>query len=166
MTRLTTGPINEVQEASDGSLVLRAPLRLTRRSGRKLVQLPPGATDTGRPWDARPTPLQQALARASRWLHALEAGQFATLGELAKRERCDFSYVSRLLNLTTLAPDIIEAILDDRLPDHVTLHTLAINPPLLWEAQRQRLWPRDRPSTSSPETAQKGKSRKRTTKSS
>lgn len=125
----------------------------------------PGA-DTGRPWDA-PAHTAAAGAGAGVSLAAcVGSGQFATLGELAQRERCEFSYVSRLLNLTTLASDIVEAILDDRLPDHVTLHTLAINPPLLWEAQRQRLCPRDVPSTSLPATVQKGMSQKRTTKSS
>jgi hypothetical protein len=42
-------------------------------------------------------------------------------------------------NLTTLAPDIMAAILDDTLPPHVTVHELAISPPVLWEEQRGRI---------------------------
>ena len=42
-------------------------------------------------------------------------------------------------NLTTLAPDIVAAILDETLPQHVTVHELAISPPVLWEEQRERI---------------------------
>ena len=51
-------------------------------------------------------------------------------------EGVDNSYVSRMVNLTTLAPDIVEAILEDALPDHLTLFDLAVDPPALWDAQR------------------------------
>jgi len=37
-----------------------------------------------------------------------------------------------------VAPDIVAAILDDALPDHLTLFDLAVNPPGLWEEQRRR----------------------------
>lgn len=46
----------------------------------------------------------------------LESGEVKTIRELATREGMDSSYVSRMINLTTLAPDIIAAILDDNLP--------------------------------------------------
>ncbi len=42
-------------------------------------------------------------------------------------------------NLTTLAPDIVAAILDETVPPHVTVHELAISPPVLWEEQRARI---------------------------
>jgi hypothetical protein len=42
-------------------------------------------------------------------------------------------------DLTTLAPDIVAAILDETLPPHVTVHELAISPPVLWGEQRQRI---------------------------
>ena len=41
-----------------------------------------------------------------------------------------------MVNLTSLAPDIVEAILDDQIPDHVTLFDLAVNPMKLWCDQR------------------------------
>ena len=58
---------------------------------------------------------------------------------LEKQLLIDNSYVSRMINLTCLAPDIVAAILDDTLPDHVTLFDLAVDPPRLWEAQRKIL---------------------------
>jgi hypothetical protein len=49
------------------------------------------------------------------------------------------SYVSRMVNLTTLAPDIVAAILDETLLPDVTLFELAVDPPALWEEQRAQL---------------------------
>ena len=62
-----------------------------------------------------------------------------SLKEIAAREGIDNSYVSRMVNLTTLAPDIVAAILDDTMPNHVTLFDLAVDPPALWDDQRARL---------------------------
>lgn len=59
--------------------------------------------------------------------------------EIATREGIDNSHLIRMVNLTTLAPDIVAAILDDVLPNHITLLDLAVDPPALWDAQRGRL---------------------------
>jgi hypothetical protein len=93
-----------------------------------------------RPWDVAATPLQLALARGHRWLAMLESGKVKNLTEVAALEGVDNSYVSRMVNLTTLAPDIVEAILEDALPDHLTLFDIAVDPPALWEEQRKRVW--------------------------
>ena len=53
----------------------------------------------------------------------------------------DNSYVSRMVNLTTLAPDIQAAILDETLPDTLSLFDLAVDTPLSWRQQRERIWP-------------------------
>jgi hypothetical protein len=109
------------------------------RSGRKQMTLPNGQPGKPRPWDVAATPLQLALARGHRWLAMLESGKVKTMTEIAEREGIDNSYVSRMVNLTTLAPDIVAAILDDAMPNHVTLFDLAVDPPALWEEQRSRL---------------------------
>ena len=70
-------------------------------------------------WFAASTPLQQALGRGHRWLRQLDAGECASMGDIARLEGADPSYVARMLKLTLLAPDIVEAILDDALPDQV-----------------------------------------------
>lgn len=82
---------------------------------------------------SKPTPMQRALARGYRWLAMLESGEVKTLRELAVREGVDNSYVSRMINLTMLSPYMVAAILDDTLPDNITLLELAADPPLLWE---------------------------------
>lgn len=129
----------DVLQTSDGRLTLSVPIQIKRRSGRRLVTLPNGETAPVRPWDVAPTPLQLALARGHRWLAMLESGEARSLTEIATREGIDNSYVSRMVNLTTLAPDIVAAILSDTLPNHVTLFDLAVDPPALWEEQRARV---------------------------
>jgi hypothetical protein len=111
-------------------VTLSVPIRIKRRSGMKLVTLPNGETSPVRPWDSAPTQLQLALARGHRWLAMLESGQFTSIRALAARAGVDNSYVSRMLNLTTLASDVVAAILDDEVPGHITLHDLSINTPV------------------------------------
>ncbi|MBU6955911.1 LacI family transcriptional regulator [Hahella sp. HN01] len=123
---------------SHGAVTLTTPIRFKRRSGRKLVTLPEERKDP-RPWDKAITPLQVALARAHRWWALLASGEAETLRDIAAKEGVDNSYVSRILNLTLLPPDIVAAILDDALPNHITLFDLAVDPPLLWEEQRERV---------------------------
>ena len=122
--------------ASDGSLNVTFPIKITRRGRRKAVMLPDGTTFQPRDWDGELTPIQMALARGYRWLAMLESGQVKNLTEIATLEGIDNSYVSRMVNLTSLAPDIVAAILDDTLPNHVTLFDIAVDPPALWEEQR------------------------------
>ena len=125
--------------ASNGSLTVSLPIKLIRRGKCMAVTLPDGTTIQPRPWDDTPTPIQQALARGHRWLEMLQSGQAQSLTEVAELEGMDRAYVSRMVNLTTLAPDIVAAILDETLPDHVTLFDLASGTPLLWDEQRALL---------------------------
>ena len=66
----------------------------------------------------------------------LEAGRFATIDELAAAEKIRSSDVSRLLRLTLLAPDIVEAILDGRQPEGMTLRAMMEPFPVDWDRQR------------------------------
>ena len=72
-------------------------------------------------------------------LQMLETGEVSSLREIAQLEGLDNSYISRMVNLTTLAPDIVEAIFEDQLPPTITLFDLAVDPPRLWSEQRSRM---------------------------
>jgi hypothetical protein len=133
-----SGPAAEVI-ASDGGVTLNIPIALRRRSGRRVVVPEGSGFESEHRTRIGATPLQLALARGHRWLRMLEAGEAASMSEIARREGTDHSYVARHINLTLLAPDIVAAILDEALPDGVRLHALSINPPALWETQRQSL---------------------------
>lgn len=113
------------------TLTLHLPFRLAKRGGRKTMLLPPDAPTPPHRDDA----LVKALARAFRWNRMLEAGQFTTIAELAEHEKIAPSYLTRVLRLTLLAPEIVEAILDGRQGPQVTLARLMQGVPVEWEQQ-------------------------------
>jgi hypothetical protein len=93
---------------------------------------------------AMPTPkprrdetLVKALVRAHRWRRKIECGQAKSITDLAEQEGVTDAYVCRLLPLTCLAPDILEAILDGRQPNALRLAELLGNAPVEWNAQRE-----------------------------
>ena len=137
-TLTVAGQTSEVV-ASDGGVVLNVPIALRQRSGRRVVAVGGSRCESRERTRTGATPLQLALARGHRWLWMIEAGEIASLREIAQRDGADHSYVAKHLNLTLLAPDIVAAILDDALPDGVWLSALMINPPVLWEDQRAAL---------------------------
>jgi hypothetical protein len=115
-------------------LTVRVPLAARKqRGGRKLMIAPCSAT--GRGTSAADTTLVKALARAFRWRRMMEAGRYGTINELAAAENINSSYVSRLLRLTLLAPEIVEAILNGRQPEGMTLPGLMEPFPVEWEQQ-------------------------------
>lgn len=99
------------------------------------MQLPNGASPPRRTDNT----LVKALARAFRWKRMLESGDFATIAELAEREGIATSYMTRVLRLTLLAPDMIEAILDGTQQPEVTLAQVLEPFPLAWAEQAGRL---------------------------
>jgi hypothetical protein len=104
-----------------------------KRGGRKLVVTPDGA-----PWAPRPrvdNPMVKAVARAFRWRKMLDEGTFGTLDDLARAKGVHPTYVSRVLRLTLLAPEIVEAILDGRQPAGLQLDDLVPGFPLEWGRQ-------------------------------
>ena len=68
----------------------------------------------------------------------LEAGKCRSIAEIAEAEKIDRSFVSRLLDLTLLAPDIQEAILEGRQAKGMQLEALTRVMPAAWEEQRAR----------------------------
>ena len=113
------------------TLTVVIPLRMKQRGGRKAM-VTPDVLALERRQDIT---LIKAVARAFRWRRMLEAGRFATINELSAAEKINSSYVSRVLRLTLLAPDIVEAILDGRQPEGMTLPALMEPFPVEWGRQ-------------------------------
>lgn len=116
------------------TMIVRVPLTLRKRGGRKQVVLP-GGGNWGAPRARIDNTMVKAIARAHRWRRILEGGQFASVTELAKAENINDSYVARVLRLTLLAPNIVEAVLDGRQPGGMTLARLMEPFPVEWEKQ-------------------------------
>jgi hypothetical protein len=116
-------------------LTVRVPLAVRKqRGGQKLVLMPASTTNRGS--SSADTTLVKALARAFRWRRMMEAGRYGTIDELAGAEKINSSYVSRVLRLTLLAPDIVEAILDGRQPEGLTLPAMLKPFMAEWDQQR------------------------------
>jgi hypothetical protein len=80
--------------------------------------------------------LAKALARAFRYQRLLDDGRYASISEMAAAERLDRGYLGRVLQLTLLAPDIVEAILDGRQAADLGLPALMKPFPTAGDAQR------------------------------
>ncbi|MGZ9092761.1 MAG: hypothetical protein ACXW3T_14555 [Rhodoplanes sp.] len=119
------------------AITVRIPMTWKRRGGRKAIIAPDGG-DAWAPAKRRPDEtLIRALARAHRWKRMLEEGNHDAINALAKAENINRAYVCRLLNLTLLAPDIVEAILDGRQQKNMTLASLIGSIPGIWQEQSE-----------------------------
>lgn len=126
--------------SDDGrTLTVRVPISLGKRGGRKLVLSPDGAGAWAPPRSRVDSALVKALARAFRWRKLLETGVYGTIDEIAAAEKINDSYVSRVLRLTLLAPDIVETALHGRQSRALHLATLLKGIALEWQLQRRAL---------------------------
>ena len=122
------------------SITVHVPLNIQRRGGRKVVIAPDGSVlPQARPSLVPPTAdpvLVKALARAFRWKRMLDEGRYATVTELAAGEKLDRGYLGKILMLSLLAPDIVEAIMAGRQPPELGVHVLREGFPVEWREQR------------------------------
>ncbi len=120
---------------TEQTVTVTVPFAIRKRGGRKLVITPDGVAAVAAPRARVDSALLKALARGFRWRKLLETGDFSTIEEIADAENINPSYVSRVLRMTLLAPDIVEAILAGRQPEGLTM-ARAMQPfPVAWEAQ-------------------------------
>jgi hypothetical protein len=123
------------REHSGDGIAVHVPMTFRKRGGRKHVITPEGAS-WWVPARARvDDTMIKAVARGLRWRKLLETGVYATIEEIAAAEKINPSYVRRVLRLTLLAPDIVEAILDGRQPAHMTLAVLMRSFAVGWKEQ-------------------------------
>jgi len=83
--------------------------------------------------------INPVLVKSYRWNQQLESGAALTIGTLAKREGRNRTYVSRILNLMMLAPDVIASILEGTQPPTMQLQDLTASLPIEWHKQKQAL---------------------------
>ena len=128
-----------VETRLDGStLVVRIPMRFQRRGGRKRIVAPDGSAIVPA---TKPQPdgtLIKALARAWRWRRMLDEGVYATISEITEAEGIDKGYVSRILRLALLTPDLVDAILEGEVDQALVLGRIMQRMPMCWREQRQR----------------------------
>jgi hypothetical protein len=96
------------------------------------------------PEDSRPirsetrATLVASIARGRRWLDELKADPTATVEAIAKREGCSARKVNMTISLAFLAPDLVKAAIEGRLPRGMGVARL-YDLPAEWSRQRQML---------------------------
>ena len=129
------------------SVTVTVPLTIRRRGGRKQIIGPDGAVARQGECGAGVVPVHgdpaliKALARGFRWRRMLEEGRYASISEMAKAEGVERGYVGSLLRLTLLPPAMVEAILEGRQPEGVTLPGLLERAPVGWHRSSPRRHP-------------------------
>ena len=118
------------------AVVVHIPAQFRRRNGRQMVLTPEG--HRSQPKRQANQTLVEAIAKAHRWQEQIESGEHAGIDDLAQALGLDRTYVGRMLRLTSLAPDIVEAILRGDEPDGISLSRLHRTLPVCWQEQRGR----------------------------
>jgi hypothetical protein len=138
MTAASKTPTNSITN-NGRTVTVHIPVSFRQRAGRKQILTPSGSA----PWLPAPrvdTALLKAIIRAYRWREMLESGKYSCAADLAKTEKVNASYLGRILRLTLVAPDIIEAILTGRQPSALQLNDLLKPLPAIWAKQHSTLW--------------------------
>ena len=109
------------------------PLTQRRRNGRPRILPPePEAHFQSRSQDAH---ILRALGRAWAWRRRLETGEVATIHDLAKAEGFTDRFVSRVMRLGYLSPDVLERLVISRDPPSVSVNELIDATYLPWAEQ-------------------------------
>ncbi len=117
------------------------PLTIRRKQNRK-VMIPPAGDDSVLGTGGHDLPMIRMLGKAFYWQRLLDEGRYPTANDLARSLKLEPGWVAEVLRLTTLAPDIIDSVLDGRQPRDLNLHTLRGRRDQLprdWGEQRQAL---------------------------
>ena len=99
------------------------PLTIRRKQNRK-VMIPPAGDDSVLGTGGHDLPMIRMLGKAFYWQRLLDEGRYPTANDLARSLKLEPGWVAEVLRLTTLAPDIIESVLEGRQPRDLNLHTL------------------------------------------
>lgn len=110
------------------------PLKLRKKNGRPTI-LPPADYKPSEDRSQDPHILR-AIGRAWAWRRRLEAGEVASIDELAEAEKVSDRFVSRMLRLTYLSPEVLRRLLIERQPPTVDLPHLidATRQPWEWQS--------------------------------
>jgi len=127
--------MSEPQLRVQGNIIsIKVPLNMKRHGGRKFILIPKNVrinSPQGKPDET----MVKALARAWMWQKALDSGKHSSIEELAVKNDINPSYISRMLRLNLLAPDIKQAILDGTQPRTFNLQGMLAPFPESWEEQ-------------------------------
>jgi DNA invertase Pin-like site-specific DNA recombinase len=133
---------DHAHDASDSTdnLLLAIPWRKPPSKKPRQILLPHRASRS----DVRPEQFERrarlvnAIARGRRWLDDVVSGRVTTVAELCARENCSVRHVNMTISLAFLAPNLVKAAVEGRLPRGVGIERLR-DPPTEWSRQFEAL---------------------------
>ncbi len=130
----------EITPSEDNQrITIFIPMTLKRKGRKRQIVAPEGSNVNPDRDEALDATLFSALARAHYWNNLLKSGECESITEIVELENFDSTpYVSRILRLTTLAPDIQEAIVQGKQPPSLSLADLMSPFPIEWGEQREQ----------------------------
>ena len=129
-----------MSEDSRAGLTTEIPMTFRRRVGKAVIVLPNGERAVERREALIDNAMVKLIARGHRWHRQLFDGTHASIADIAKSENINPSFVSRVLRLAYLSPDLVEAILDGKYPAHLRMKDLMEPFPMEWERQREHFF--------------------------
>ena len=135
LTTLEQKEVATMRREEDETITISIPIRIRKYSGRQQVFLPQNIVFNDFKEKQDLTVLQTALARGRQWQMMLESGKFKNLREIAADEKVDPGYVSRMMNMNLLCPELVRRILDDDLDSDFSFSEIYRDIPILWEDQ-------------------------------
>lgn len=123
---------------TDNTIRVVIPLTIRKKNGRPKILPPADHTPTeARVQDAH---VLRAIARAWNWRRRLERSEAATIADIAKAERVTDRFVSRMMRLAYLSPDVLEKLLIHRIPPALSLNDLMAIAELPWAKQMEAVF--------------------------
>ncbi|WP_118132966.1 hypothetical protein [Oceanicella sp. SM1341] len=124
---------------ANDTLRVHVPLTVRKRGGRPRI-LPPRDIEASDPPPGQHPPVLRAISRAWAWRQRMERGEVTTIADLAAEEGLSDRYVSRLLRLAWLAPNVLERLVVRREPCVIRLFELCFVACLPWDEQLVRVF--------------------------
>lgn len=121
---------------TDEVVLIEATAQLKRYGGEVRLILPPDSP-AAKPHSV--PSLIRAISRAHDWVDRILRGEIINQRSIAKETGLDERYVSRIIPLAFLAPDLTEAILEGNQAAHLSLDTCLGNIAEDWSQQRTQL---------------------------
>jgi hypothetical protein len=117
------------------TVIVSVPIKVYRLNGRQMILSEGSKTEEAKAPKALNVPLITSIAKAWLWQDQLESGKYNSIDEIAAANNVDRTHVSRILQLTSLSPTIVEQILEGKEPEGMSLRQLRKGIPLLWSEQ-------------------------------
>jgi len=125
----------EINLQAGNIISIKVPINLKRPLGRKTLILPNGSHTSSFSHHTPDEAMLKALAKAYHWQQQIHKGVYGSIEELSKRKKINSSYVSRILRLNYLCPQIKQAIMEGTQPRTLMLQDMLTPFPDLWAEQ-------------------------------